>query len=317
MFSKKAVVVSKFIVRPLICAALITSFYTINESPAAAQANVFAPPGPSSPPPAPAPVGQQIGQLNWSRGPAMMQVSGVATLHIPFGYAVLAPPDSETFLRLNGNPVNDNGPANYIIAPEDQNARWFAAMYYEDRGHIADDQKIDADALFQTIKSDEQQENTLRQQQNMPTMDLVGWGAMPSYDKQTHRLEWAFQFSDSSGEKTENFNTRLLSRTGDMHIILVDNPDSIPSDISEFNTSIAGLDFNDGQRYADYRSGDRLAAYGIAGLIAGGAAAAAAKTGLLAGLVGVIAASGKAIMAAILAAFAFGRRYIKRIFKRQ
>lgn len=275
-------------------------------------------PAPSSPAqPGPASIGQQINQLNWTRGPARIPLAGVAVLDLPFGYAALSPPDSENFLRLNGNPVDDGGPANYIIAPVSQNANWFAAVYYEDGGHIADDQTIDAEALFKSVQNDEQRENQTRQQQNMPVMMLSGWGAKPSYDKQTHRLEWAFQFAESGGGKTENFNTRLLSRTGDMHIILVDDPDMIAGDIPGFNAAISGLAFNSGQRYADYHSGDKLAAYGIAGLIAGGAAAAAAKTGLLAGLVGILAASGKAIFAAVVVAFAFGRRYIARLFKRR
>ena len=43
---------------------------------------------------------------------------------------------------------------------------------------------------------------------------------------------------------------------------------------------LSGFDFVQGQKYAEFRQGDRMAAYGLTGLIAGGGVAVAAKTGL-------------------------------------
>ncbi len=50
----------------------------------------------------------------------------------------------------------------------------------------------------------------------------------------------------------------------------------------EFRRLIAGHSFTAGQDYGSYRSGDKVAEYGLAALAAGGALALAAKTGLLA-----------------------------------
>ena len=56
-----------------------------------------------------------------------------------------------------------------------------------------------------------------------------------------------------------------------------------------------GCQFNGGDSYADYRPGDKVAEYGLAGLIVGGAVAAAVKTGVLKGLWKVIVAGAAAM----------------------
>jgi uncharacterized membrane-anchored protein len=57
--------------------------------------------------------------------------------------------------------------------------------------------------------------------------------------------------------------------------------------------------FNPGRSYSDFRASDKVAEYGLATLVAGGATAVAAKTGLLAKLWKLIAA-GIAAMVAFL-----------------
>src|SRR6266436_3538559 len=57
------------------------------------------------------------------------------------------------------------------------------------------------------------------------------------------------------------------------------HPTSLDKDIKSFKTALAGFDFNSGQNYSEFRSGDKVAEYGLAALIVGGAAAAAAKSG--------------------------------------
>jgi uncharacterized membrane-anchored protein len=66
---------------------------------------------------------------------------------------------------------------------------------------------------------------------------------------------------------------------------------------------LEGFSFVPGQAYSDWRSGDKVAKYGLTALIVGGAAAAAVKTGLL-----------LKFWKLILAAFAALVAYLKRIY---
>lgn len=107
-----------------------------------------------------------------------------------------------------------------------------------------------------------------------------------------------------------NYNTRLLGRTGVMSVTLVSGVDTLDSDVAEFKQMLAGFNYNQGQRYAEYEPGDKLATYGLAALVTGGAAAAVVKSGAGKGLF-------KAIIAGAVAVFAFLGGALKRVFKRQ
>ncbi|HEY1490071.1 MAG TPA: DUF2167 domain-containing protein, partial [Verrucomicrobiae bacterium] len=73
------------------------------------------------------------------------------------------------------------------------------------------------------------------------------------------------------------------------------------------------VDFKEGSRYADFDPKvDKVAKYGIATLVAGGALAAAAKLGLLKGLWVFILAAKKFVILAIVAIAAFFKKLFKR-----
>jgi uncharacterized membrane-anchored protein len=74
-----------------------------------------------------------------------------------------------------------------------------------------------------------------------------------------------------------------------------------------------GFSYTSGNRYAEFMKGDKVAGYGLTALIAGGAAAAAVKTGLFAKLFKVIAAAGAALWKFIVIAFAAIARFFKQI----
>src|SRR6185436_1535572 len=75
------------------------------------------------------------------------------------------------------------------------------------------------------------------------------------------------------------------------------------ADIEKATPEILGMvDFNEGHRYADYKpETDKVAAYGLAALVAGGLAA---KTGLLKGLIAIIIALKKFVVIGVIALFA-------------
>ena len=87
--------------------------------------------------------------------------------------------------------------------------------------------------------------------------------------------------------------------------------------VADVNRVLTAYRFNSGDTYAEWRPGDKVAEYGLTGLIVGGAVAAAVKTGLLKGLwkfvVAGVAAFWKVILAAVVAVIAG----LKSLFKRK
>ena len=65
-----------------------------------------------------------------------------------------------------------------------------------------------------------------------------------------------------------------------MSATLVGSEEQVLGGMDAYKEILSGHQFVPGQRYAEFRSGDKVAKYGLTALITGGAAAVALKTGL-------------------------------------
>jgi uncharacterized membrane-anchored protein len=240
----------------------------------------------------------QISKLDWSLGPTQGAIAGVATITVSKGSAFLGSAGTRRFLELQGNLGSDGG---YTFAPTDIN--WFAVFSFDPSGYVSDDEKIDPDALLEILKKSNVEGNEERKRRGLETLVLEDWYVVPHYDVQTKRLEWGTRLRRPSGALTVNYSIRLLGRAGVMSAVLVSDPTSLDKDIKSFKAALTGFDFNQGQKYSEFRSGDKVAEYGLAALIVGSAAAVAVKSGafkalgkfLIFGVLGGLAAAWAAV----------------------
>jgi uncharacterized membrane-anchored protein len=242
---------------------------------------------------------QQIAALHWIHGPQQMQLFANATFQVPAGYVFLNP---EETAKLETLTHNIGGGTEYFFAPED--LHWWAHFSYSDDGYVKDDEKIDAAGLLASIKENTEATNKLRRERGWDEMAVLGWQVPPHYDPQTNRLEWAVIGKDlASNTQIVNFNTKILGRGGVTSALLVADPASLAAATDEFKSTLVGFDYVQGQRYAEYKEGDKIAKYGLAALVTGGAAAIAVKTGLWKVVVSAVVAGWKFIAAAFVALF--------------
>jgi uncharacterized membrane-anchored protein len=251
---------------------------------------------------------KQLSELKWIRGPKQVQLFGNSTLEVPAGYVFLNPTDTA---KLETITHNIGGGTEYFLAPED--LHWGAHFSFKDDGYVKDDEKIDAAALLQSIKDNTAAGNKIRRERGWDEMEVIGWQAPPHYDTQTNRLEWAVSGKDlKSSTEVVNFNTRILGRGGVMSAVLIADPQNLTAATDDFKTTLSGFTYSAGQRYAEYRPGDKVAKYGLAALVTGGAAAIAVKTGLWKVIVGGLVAGWKFVAAAVVAVFGGIARRFKR-----
>jgi uncharacterized membrane-anchored protein len=225
-------------------------------------------------PPGGADVASQMRALGWQRGPADGSLGGLATLRIAEGQAFLDGPNTRRFLELTRNPPRDG---RYTLAADE----WFAIFFFEDSGYVRDDEKLDADALLKSMQASDEDGNRERKRLGMPAIYTAGWAVPPHYDQASKRLEWGVRLRGEDGHPLVNYKIRLLGRRGVMHAILVSTPERLDRDVAEFKAALAGYTFVSGERYSEFRAGDRVAEYGLAALVLGGAAAVATKSGFL------------------------------------
>lgn len=243
-------------------------------------------------------IARQMQSLAWQRGPTDGSIGGIATIKVGEGMAFLDGPNTRRFLELNGNPPRDNRYT--LIGPD---GAWFAIFFFEDSGYVKDDEKLDADALLKSLQESDKPANEERKRLGLRPLHTDGWVVPPHYDTATRRLEWGMRLRGDDGHLLVNYTIRLLGRRGVMHAILVSDPESLDREIAEFKTALTGYDFSTGQRYAEFRAGDKVAEYGLAALVLGGAAAVATKTGFFKAFGKLIVVGVVALGAAVAAAF--------------
>ncbi|RZL87967.1 MAG: DUF2167 domain-containing protein [Variovorax sp.] len=216
----------------------------------------------------------QIRELKWNRGPATGSLGSKATINVPKDGGLLDGTDGSKFLELTGNLPSPG--TNILVADE-----WWAAFDFVDEGYVPDSEKIDADALLKTLKDQDTPANAERRKLGLREMYTDGWYVPPHYDPSTKHLEWGLKLrSAGSDEPTINYTVRMLGRSGHESAVLVSSPARLDADVRSFKEVLSTFKFVPGEKYSEFRSGDKLAAYGLGALVVGGAAAAAAKTGL-------------------------------------
>jgi uncharacterized membrane-anchored protein len=238
-------------------------------------------------------------------------VSGVATIEASKQARVLSGDSVARFIQLSGN-LPDPGAT--IVAPRD--LHWFSIYDYSDVGYVSDKDSIDADALMKSLKENQNKANTQRQQQGLAQLTIIDWAVQPHYDIATHNLEWGLKLRASDGENLINYTTRHLGRGGFISSTLVSSPETFQSDLAEFRASDMKLAFEPGSTYAEFHNGDKVAGYGLAALIVGGAGAAVVKSGAGKGILVGLVAFWKLIVAGIAAAFVALGKSFRRIFRR-
>ena len=153
-----------------------------------------------------------------------------------------------------------------------------------------------------------QADNKEREKQGYPSVEIVGWAAPPRYDQSAHKLYWAkeVRFGNET-ENTLNYNIRIFGRRSVLVLNSVAGMSQLPEIERNTPAILSGVEFNSGNRYADFNpaSGDKVASYGIAALVAGGVAA---KLGFFKGLWVLILGAKKFVIIGIAAVAAWFRK---------
>ncbi|MEO1171719.1 MAG: DUF2167 domain-containing protein [Myxococcota bacterium] len=236
--------------------------------------------------------------LDVQPGPTEGALGGHATLVVPEGFGFVDKSEMPTLNRLTGN----------LDSPRDVGALlsedgWIVFFSFDDVGYVKDDDRdaLDADSMIASMKEGTEASNAARKERGYPQLTLLGWQKEPYYDEDTQNLTWSIRNQSEGVEGIGiNHEVRLLGRYGVMSATLVAGSEELPAAIPQLNKILTGFSFNQGQTYAEYVQGDKVAEYGLAGLVLGGGVLLAAKTGLLGYLgkffkfivVGVVAAIG-------------------------
>jgi uncharacterized membrane-anchored protein len=244
--------------------------------------------------------------IEWHKGPYHAQLGAVAEVDIPKGYAFTDSAGTRRFMELTHNPSSDSELGLVIpVSDKDDSNFWFMLFDFDEIGYVSDSEKtsLDADKILDSLKKNTERGNELRKAKGWSPFHLIRWEKPPFYDEQTHNLTWATlgNSDDPKEGETVNYSTRILGRRGAMSVDLVIDPKRLDEVLPASQELLRHFNFSPGSRYSEFVKGDKVASYGLTALIAGGAAAAAVKTGLFAKLLAALLALKKLLIVILVA----------------
>lgn len=244
--------------------------------------------------------------------------SNLATIALTPDFKYLSPADTEKFLvQVWGNPPGSGSSTLGAIVPADADLLgaegWAIIVSYDDSGHVSDDDAADInyDQLLKDMQESTRADNEERKKQGYDAIELVGWAKPPYYDSQAKKLYWAKRLKfGTSDQDTLNYDIRVLGRAGVLDLTAVSGMDQLAMIDRRAGEVLGMVNFSNGNTYADFNpSMDKVAEYGIAGLIAGGILAKA-------GFFKLLLASWKFIAFGAVALFGAVGGAIRRLFRR-
>jgi uncharacterized membrane-anchored protein len=285
--------------RPLLAVLLLCVFQARAQSPDSAQEQAH----------------QRAQQLMASLKPQHGSVklpNDVATLQLNEDFYYLSPGDAERLLSEGwGNPPGSKSLGMIIpqaVSPMSREG-WGVIITYLDDGHVSDDDanKIDYSDLMKKMQAHDEEENEQRKKGGYAALHTVGWAEPPSYDAQSHKMYWALELSEDGAEgNTLNYAIRVLGRKGVLVLNAVAGAGDLAMIKERMPQVLALTNFTDGNKYTDFNaSTDKVAAYGLAALVAGGIAA---KTGLFAKLGVMLLALKKPLLIGLVAIAGFFKK---------
>jgi uncharacterized membrane-anchored protein len=253
------------------------------------------------------PMAALLRQFQWIKGPGTAAISQLAEIQVPSGFIFTGAEGAQGMLQAWGNPTDGEELA--LLGPAGLD--WSVIFEFDDVGYVKDEEKtqLNPDKLLKSIREGSERANKLRKEMGSPPLHVTGWQQPPTYNTDTHNLEWAIR-GESEGRTIVNYNTRLLGRNGVMSVTLLVEPDRLLEVLPAYQSLLRSYSFQDGQSYAEYRPGDKIAQYGLTALIVGGAAAGAAKLGLFAWLAIAFKKFWKLIVVGVVAILASVRRLL-------
>ena len=254
----------------------------------------------------------EIEKIGWTRQ-GTGNLGGKAEIAIPQGFRFTTGDGTRKLMEMSGNRASERELG--MLATEGLGP-WII-FEFDESGYVKDDDKdkIDADKMLAKLREDQVSDNEYRREHGMSELEILGWVMPPRYNEKTHNLEWGtrLQSIDNKGISI-NYNTRLLGRKGVMEVTLVCKQADTEKMIAEQEKILAGFNFIEGERYAEFREGDKVAKYGLTALIAGTGAFAAAKMGVFGKLGLVFAKLGKAAILLVVGALAGLKKLFGKIF---
>jgi uncharacterized membrane-anchored protein len=251
-----------------------------------------------------------IRQLHWLDAGNYQLPLSHSTLALPQGYRMVLGEDARRLMQLTGDQAKASVEA-VALSPNFKDEIIFQGV---NDGYVRLDDwsEVDAAAMIRQIRENTEKENEWRRQQGFDEIHVVGWLRQPTLDRATSTAFWAIEGSNGQGGIVNSIALRL-GRNGYERLNWIVDKRNYVAGGGQLDLMLRAHSYDAGYRYADHASGDKVAAYTIAGLVAAVAGAKLLKVAAGVGLLVLLKKFG-AIIVALGAAVLYR---VRRFFRRQ
>lgn len=252
-------------------------------------------------------VQDELGKMHWSKAGDYTLPASKSKLAIPADFVGVFGPEAQRVMELtNGTPHPQTEAV--LIDKEDD----MIVFDWQPEGYVSSDDWGDmgAAAMLRSITENTAADNAERAKQHFPDLTVTGWLKEPTLDHGSNTAFWTIELQESSRPLVNSIALRL-ARQGYERIVWVADKERYANS-TILQTMLTANNFPIGLRYVDHATGDKMAGYGVAALVA---TVAGAKIAKAAGFVGLLVLLKKAWLIPVLLFGAF-RRKLAGFFRR-
>lgn len=253
----------------------------------------------------------EIQHMQWFKNTSVTLPISHGRLVIPQGYGGVLGHDAARMDEIENGKTNIGVPEAAIFSKDVKSQVDFD---FVSTGYIPDDDagSIDPATLLQTVADNTEAQNKERVAAGLPTMHALKWLQQPTYDRTTHTVFWAIEFSDSNNEDVVNSAAVRLGREGFERLTLITTMKDYQPIGGALDVMRRDFSFAPGEAYEDHISSDKVAGYGIAGLVGALVGAHAVKAAAAGGALVLLKALGAKLFALLLLPLVLAKSLIRR-----
>ncbi len=208
--------------------------------------------------------------IRWARGPVIAILGDVAEITVPAGCLFTDYNGAKKFIQAMEAPHRGKTLGVIMDAGNDSLEGWYGVFRSMRVGYVkdADKDRLDPVAMLNSLRVINAAANVERKEMELPITEIVGWERPPAYDPRTRNLTWAVR-ARSKEETRVEYASRILGSDGYVAADFFLHSPHPSKYIATCDSLMAGFHYVHGNGYGWFQSWEKIAPYGVGGLIAG------------------------------------------------
>jgi uncharacterized membrane-anchored protein len=246
--------------------------------------------------------------LHWRDGETLTLPVSNGTVNAPGPAKQLVGPDARVLYEiLNG--VDAPGSLEATLLDPRTNEIVLLEKFGGGYVRLDDWNDVDAEGMLKSVTEATEEANAQRRTSGVPPLHVTGWLERPHLDRASNSVRWAIELQDEKAGPMVNSIALVLGRDGFEKLTWAG--DKAIGERPLLKTGMSAFNFPAGGRYEDHQADDKVAEYGIAGLVA---AVLGAKVASKLGIIALVAVFAKKLWWIVLVPVLVGFRWLKRLF---